>query len=93
MITGTQKDIDRLLPFMTGRVKKALEAVRDLDLDAIPQARHRLTGITFLPASMSMRRNPLMHGVRKSMNATSISRSWQKGGRPSVPQTWKTSLT
>jgi biofilm protein TabA len=44
MITGTQKDIDRLLPFMTGRVKKALEAVRDLDLDAIATGKTPIDG-------------------------------------------------
>ena len=36
MITGTQKEIDRILPFMTGRLQKALAAVRDLDLETLP---------------------------------------------------------
>ena len=57
MITGTQKGIDRILPFMTGRLQKALAAVRDLDLETLPLERLSLTARKSLSAPMNMRRN------------------------------------
>lgn len=44
MITGTQKEIDRILPFMTGRLQKALAAVRDLDLETLPLGKTIIDG-------------------------------------------------
>ena len=44
MITGTQKEIDRILPFMTGRLQKALVAVRDLDLETLPLGKTEIDG-------------------------------------------------
>ena len=78
MITGTQKEIDRILPFMTGRLQKALAAVRDLDLETLPLERLSLTARKSLSAPMNMRRNLLRTDVRKSTNAISTSSSWQK---------------
>ena len=44
MITGTQKQIARLLPYVDGHVKKALELVADLDLQALPIGKTPLDG-------------------------------------------------
>lgn len=44
MITGTQKEIGRLLPHVTGRLKEALEKVADLDLAALPVGKTPLDG-------------------------------------------------
>ncbi len=44
MITGTQKEIARVLPYVAGNVKKALEMVADLDLKALPLGKNQLEG-------------------------------------------------
>jgi biofilm protein TabA len=44
MITGTQKEIGRLLPFVTGRLKEALLKVEALDLAALPVGKTPLDG-------------------------------------------------
>lgn len=46
MITGTQKEIARVLPYVAGNVKKALELVADLDLQALPIGKTPLEGDT-----------------------------------------------
>lgn len=44
MITGTQKEIGRLLPYVDGNLKKALELVADLDLQTLPIGKTPLDG-------------------------------------------------
>jgi biofilm protein TabA len=44
MITGTQKEIERLLPQVAGPVKEALAAVAKIDLDAIPVGKTPIDG-------------------------------------------------
>ncbi len=51
MITGTQKEIKRVLPFVTGRLKHALELVAKLDLAALPVGKTPLEGETIFAST------------------------------------------
>lgn len=51
MITGTQKEIERLLPFVTGRLKHALELVAKLDLTKLPVGKTPLDGETIFAST------------------------------------------
>ncbi len=44
MITGSQKEIGRLLPFVTGRLHEALQKAAALDLNALPVGKTLLDG-------------------------------------------------
>lgn len=76
MITGTQKEIERLLPFVTGRLKHALELVAKLDLTKLPVGKTPLDGETIFASTNVYQTEPRETGVRKNILPIWISSWW-----------------
>ena len=67
MITGTQKEIDRILPFMTGRLQKALAAVRDLDLETLPLGKTIIDGEEIFVSTNEYETEPFESGKARML--------------------------
>lgn len=66
MLQGNKKDIEKLLPYVSERLQKALAYVAATDFSKVENGEYEIDGRNVLPASIHMIPSPRLNVVRKS---------------------------